>query len=88
MNKEQFEKEKASLRKEHEDHTKQLTGKLEFDYLLGEADGMTRLKDSYDNQMKTLHKTLEDTVMYSVKLIDTQKKYSELEKQLTDTTIV
>ena len=71
MNKE-YKKQKASLciHKELEDITKQLTGKLESEYLMGKAEMMTWLINSYD-QIKTLHKRLEDTD--GVKLTEMQK---------------
>ena len=46
---EEYNKEKVSLRKDHEDHTKQLKGKLESKYLVDKADMMTRLNDSYND---------------------------------------
>ena len=65
--------------------TQQLTGKLESQYLIDKAEMMTRiarLKENYNNQIKNLHRRLED--MYGVKLTEIHKKHFKLEKQLTD----
>ena len=84
MNEEECEKERASLHQEHKDLTKQLTGKLESQYLMDTAETMTRLKYKYNDQIKNLHKGLED--MYRVKLSNMQKKHSNSWKQLMNAT--